>query len=267
MQKLTTGTYLGSNTRNRQAGNIILTHSIYPAGFSGVWHQHDNSFFAFILKGGNLEKRKSKHIQSLPGTLLFYPAQEPHCNELYLSGSRNFHVEILPSWFEAHKLTEESFYNATDIADPMVKILFARMLKEFKNQDVFSDLVIEGLLLQALGEMKRVSKTKATMPVWLNQVIAYIHDTPHLYSSHTQIAKLVDVHPATLAKTFPKFFHCTLGEYIRQLKIKKSLPLLAQRHLALDEIAFQGGFCDASHYIRIFAEVMGCSPSTYRNNL
>jgi AraC-like DNA-binding protein len=57
-----------------------------------------------------------------------------------------------------------------------------------------------------------------------------------------------------------------LGEYIRKLKIEKSLIFL-HKNDSLSEIAFDCGFADQSHFIRCFKENIGITPLKYRKIL
>jgi AraC family transcriptional regulator len=81
------------------------------------------------------------------------------------------------------------------------------------------------------------------------------------------MAKLADVHPITLSKEFPKFFNCTFGDYIRKLRLERSLDLLKKASLSLDEIALDCAFYDSSHYINTFKTFYGMTPSVYRKLL
>jgi AraC family transcriptional regulator len=105
------------------------------------------------------------------------------------------------------------------------------------------------VLLQAFAQSNRKDEAIAGFPNWLIHVKELIHNSTGAALSLTQIATQAGVHPATLTKAFPKFFHCTVGEYIRKVRIEYSLALLAKRSLSLDDVAFACGFYDASHYI------------------
>ena len=94
MQQFANGQYLGINAFERQFNGLITTQNRYEADLYSEWHYHKNPYFAFILKGGSVEKRKPAEIECLPGMLLFYSTQEKHKNERYQAGSRNFSLEF-----------------------------------------------------------------------------------------------------------------------------------------------------------------------------
>jgi AraC-like DNA-binding protein len=84
--------------------------------------------------------------------------------------------------------------------------------------------------------------------------------------SLTELSKSLEVHPAHLSRDFRKHFHCTLGAYIKKLKINKSIDLLST-HQSLTEVAHECGFADQSHFIRLFKENTGITPLQYKNLL
>jgi len=77
---------------------------------------------------------------------------------------------------------------------------------------------------------------------------------------------MVNIHPIHLSRDFPKYFHCTLGEYLRKLKVENSLKILNNFEF-LSEVALECGFSDQSHFIRCFKENMGITPLQYKSIL
>lgn len=69
-----------------------------------------------------------------------------------------------------------------------------------------------------------------------------------------------------LSRDFHKYFHCNLGEYLRELRVEKSLKLLNE-YESLSEVALECGFSDQSHFIRCFKENIGVTPLKYKNLL
>ncbi|MGE8426035.1 MAG: helix-turn-helix transcriptional regulator, partial [Sphingobacterium siyangense] len=57
---------------------------------------------------------------------------------------------------------------------------------------------------------------------------------------------------------------CTIGEYLRRIKIEKALPMIRLKKLSLTEIAFNCGFADQAHFIKTYKRFMGITPSQYQ---
>uniref|UniRef100_A0AAU6WQ45 Helix-turn-helix transcriptional regulator n=1 Tax=Chryseobacterium endophyticum TaxID=1854762 RepID=A0AAU6WQ45_9FLAO len=76
----------------------------------------------------------------------------------------------------------------------------------------------------------------------------------------------MNIHPMHLSRDFQKYFQCNLGEYIRKLKVEKSLKILNDFE-SLAEVALECGFSDQSHFILCFKENVGITPLKYKNIL
>jgi AraC family transcriptional regulator len=63
----------------------------------------------------------------------------------------------------------------------------------------------------------------------------------------------------------PKYLKTTLGDYVRQQKIKVAVVHLVNSKLSLTEIAYASEFSDQSHFIKVFKMYIGMTPSQFRN--
>jgi AraC family transcriptional regulator len=127
-------------------------------------------------------------------------------------------------------------------------------------------LAIEGLTLELLAETSRRSVVSSNhkRPLWLEQAreILHAHFTGQL--TLTSIAEMVGVHPVHLAREFRKYYLCTMGDYVRQLRIEFACRNLAETTTPLVEIALAAGFSHQSHFSRTFKRLTGMTPAQYR---
>jgi AraC family transcriptional regulator len=82
-----------------------------------------------------------------------------------------------------------------------------------------------------------------------------------------EIAAEVGVHPVHLASTFRRYFHHTMGDYQRQLRVEFACRQLASGCASLGEIALAAGFADQSHFVRVFKRHLGITPGAYRKQV
>ncbi len=129
---------------------------------------------------------------------------------------------------------------------------------------------IENLLLDVYKKyLKQKAGSKKT-PKWARELKEIIQDQidTNLTLSLKEISQTLNVHPSYLSREFSKYFDdLSFGDYIRKLRIEKSLELLGQSQYTLAEIAYLTGFSDQSHFARIFKKTTGKSPLTYRKSL
>jgi AraC-like DNA-binding protein/ligand-binding sensor protein len=67
-------------------------------------------------------------------------------------------------------------------------------------------------------------------------------------------------------KMFKKATGLTFTEYLSRVRVEKAKNLLLNPHLRVSEIAYDVGFQSLTHFNRVFRQVVGQSPSEYRES-
>src|SRR5260221_11530562 len=107
MTILDTGLYLGNVQRSVSFRGLRVSYTTYCNDNSfEIMHAHGNPHFSFVLSGGNLEKRKNKELQRLPGILTFYHSGEHHQNRYAVHGSAHLNIELEPDFFVLQEIKE-----------------------------------------------------------------------------------------------------------------------------------------------------------------
>ncbi len=128
----------------------------------------------------------------------------------------------------------------------------------------------ESTLLNVYKKFLDEKKQKKNVPEWAKELKEIIQDQidTNLTLSLKEISESLNVHPSYLSREFSKYFdNLSFGDYIRKLRIEKSLELLKDQRYSLAEISYLTGFSDQSHFNRIFKMHTGKSPSVYRKTI
>jgi AraC family transcriptional regulator len=141
-----------------------------------------------------------------------------------------------------------------------------RIYGEFSRMDAAAPLAIEGLMLEMLawGTRERQTQQVRSRPSWVSRAREILHDDPAAPVSLGSLARTVGVHPVTLARGFRRAYGCSVGEYLRRLRIVQAARRLEDSDLPLAEIAMAAGFADQSHFSNVFKRQTGFSPSVFR---
>ncbi len=99
---------------------------------------------------------------------------------------------------------------------------------------------------------------------WLLQARDLLHDRFSEDLSLSEVAAAVGVHPVHLARVFRKEYGCTLGDYIRKLRVEFACRKLANSETPLAQIALLSGYSDQSHFSNAFRRQMGMTPGEFR---
>ena len=263
MYELQKETYLG-NTRNSFTTDlgISVVETEYQQKVYEGWHSHSNSHITYFLKGGTTEKRKSGSEIVGPGSLLFYHSDESHLNQNTLFPSRNINIEVEDHLLEGLNLSEELIERSLENS-LHTKFLILKIFKETLNADAYSGDSIM-MLFSQLSDTDQSLKRYHTAPIWVKNVEELLNDCWNENPSLTDLSEVLQLNPITISKHFPKYFGCTYGEYMRRLKIDRSLALVQDSNYSLTEVAMQCGFSDQSHFIRTFKSQTGFLPKQFQ---
>jgi AraC-like DNA-binding protein len=262
MQALEKGTYSGRVLDLSQADGLLAGATSYQDGDdSALAHFHENPHLSFVLQGGGIEKRGYSEVERSPGQIMFFHAGEPHQSISKLFPAKNINLEI-ESTFLRENATTESIVNSSIIKNPNAKFIMLKIYKELLAEDNFSACSIKMLLLNLIHTGSG-REPRTDPPAWMNIVSELLNDRWNENLTLNDLAAAARVHPITISKYFPKYFSCTLGEYMRRLKIERSLYLIKASSFSLTEIAFECGFSDQSHFTRTFKNLTGFLPNRY----
>lgn len=258
--------FYGENLKRFETGGITLVESRYAPSQRNPLHAHADSTFCLVLQGGFTEIHKGRAATCKPGTLLFYPSGDSHEDHFQLIGGRCFIVEVKPAWVE--RLREHSAHldKAAHFHGGLLSGIAMKLYKEFRSIDELSPLLMESLTLEMLAVSSRCLKQfTGRMPRPLQSAREMIHAHFSERLTLTQIARTVGLHPVYLASEFRKRYQCTVGEYVRQLRIEFACQRLSQSTDTMANVAAAAGFFDQSHFTRTFKSITGLTPSEYRS--
>ena len=125
---------------------------------------------------------------------------------------------------------------------------------------------MEGLALEMLAEASRrpVSFSERWPPRWLRRARELLHARFTESLSLDGIAEAVGIHQSHLARVFRQQYRCTMGDYVRQLRIDFACRQLSTSDAPLVEIALAAGFADQSHFSKSFKRLMGLTPGEFQ---
>ena len=128
----------------------------------------------------------------------------------------------------------------------------------------------EHLLLDVYNKFLKEKRKGKKVPSWARELKEIIQDQidTNLTLSLKEISESLNVHPTYLSREFSKYFdNLSFGDYIRKLRIEKSVELLKDPKYSLAEISYLTGFSDQSHFNRVFKTIMNMTPSQFKKTI
>jgi AraC family transcriptional regulator len=239
---------------------LRFVETSYQAGTVLRHHAHEYAHLCYVLEGDYLEQFGSTDRERTAASLTYLPAGLSH-GESHRRYGRHFLVELAPA------LVEEAFdgrppRTAMSLARGSGPLLGARLHAHLRDgseddQEVAYELVCELLALCH-------APLTAERPAWLARTLAALRDRYRETVRLAELARDAGVHPVHLAQVFRKARGCTVGEFVRRLRVEHACRELVSGCQTLSQIALAAGFADQSHLSRCFRRVMRRSPGQYR---
>lgn len=255
---------LGKRLTKIETNGFVLTETKHQPNLSLERHSHRNTNLVCVLRGSFTETIGRKNFECLPQNLLLKPAGEFHSNHYQKAGAHCLIIEIAPekaSYFPPKILDE-----VKHIQTPENFVLIQKIYRELGIADSVSKMAVEGLTLELLAEITRQNE-KSFKPLksrLLKDAKDFIHSNFNSQIGLSTVAESIGVHPSHLARSFRRRFHCSVGDYIRQLRLEYAAHELIETDKTLAEISANAGFYDQSHFTNAFKIYTGSTPNEYR---
>jgi AraC family transcriptional regulator len=264
--KLPPGQFYGNIVKSREVAGFRLAEGIATPGAQLPKHLHEGAYFTVVLQGACTERYGNQTRECHASTLTFHPPGEVH-SVYFPSATRLFNVAVEPGLLDRLREHTRILESRSELRGGPPALLAQRLYCEFRRVDACSLLAMEGLVLEILAEASRcsVNPSEHRPPRWLEQVREILHSQFFECPTLAGLAEAVGVHPVHLARAFRKWYHCSVGDYVRRLRIEFACREISASDVPLVEIASEAGFADQAHFSRTFKRCMGLTPTEFRD--
>ena len=258
------GRYYGASKSRRYARTILSVVS-HETSRELPEHQHTLPFCCLLLDGKYVEATADMTVNYEPLTVVYHPSNIAHSDHIF-PDSRMFTVELCDEW---HDLLAEcgapprSLYTLSG-AEPLWTML---RLYELFAADALSDLTVESLVLELIGSFDRLEAPEvAQTAAWLDELRAFLDGHFGELLQVSDLARRFNVHPVYLSRSFRRKYKANVGDYVHRRRIQSACRTLRASATSLASIALELGYCDQSHFNRVFLSFTGTTPGRYRRS-
>jgi AraC family transcriptional regulator len=256
----------GRCIKRLDVAGIKFSDAVYPPDFRLPPHPHAQATFTFVAKGWVCDLVSSREESCGPSTLITRPPGQVHANRYGPHGARNLIIEIA-----SHRLESIQGYADLNLRPAAVRTgassrLADRIRRELHRADRAAALVVEGLALELLAEtcctrLPSVEGSTSKADLAAEFLRANLGQSLGL----AETAKAVGVHPGHLSRIFRAKWRCSVGSYVRRLRVEWAAGQLVSSDAPIAELAAMAGFCDQSHFSNLFRQQTGLTPSEFRS--
>jgi len=246
--------------------NFQIINNTFYNFQSTVKHSHSKHDICFVVNGEFIANSEGKKEMCSKGDLFIQPAYTEHYSTFASDVASCINISFDDEYFEKSNF-ENLFNSFGKIQSAQSSGIFNKIINEIVSQDDFTPIMIEGLILQLISDVARANnKMQSHSPKWLQIILEYLN---YEYSSKYKLddlARIANIHPAYLVNAFKRNMNQTIGEYLRDIRVKNACAKL-NSNLSIAQIAFDCGFSDQSHLNRTFKKVTGTTPLAYKKVL
>jgi len=241
-----------------RVGAFHMTEAWYPPRTVVPEHDHLRPGWTLTLSGTYVERFGQNEAVLPTGAVVAKPATARHSNRYGSAGARCLLIGVEPDRVALDRVSVHD-------TGPVPKIM-QRIHTEFVARNAACALVLEGLALELAAYEIRLAETPrhGPPPPWLARVREQLHASLACPPTFASLAHEAGVHPVHLSRAFRRAYGATPGEYSRRIRIEHARRLLARSTKAISQVANLVGFCDQSHFTRVFKDLTGLPPARYR---
>lgn len=159
--------------------------------------------------------------------------------------------------------------------DEFIIDCFTRMVNEYDNYKIGSDMVIKSLVYSLFAHLVRnystrspeIAETHRAHLKRLDKVFNYISEFYNEDITSKTLAEMTYLTESYFCRFFKSITGLTVANYLSQYRVEKACYLLKKTDASISEISENVGFTDQNYFARVFKKIMGTSPTEYRKGL
>ena len=152
---------------------------------------------------------------------------------------------------------------------PIVNQRYSKVANLSKSLNILSIFPLrdaQGAIIGTLCVYRR-GVPERVGPVWQEKIDRIVEQVNTRYPEDISVERLAaesGMSVAHLRRLFVRTIGMSPGRYITTTRINAASRLLEQTNLCISDIASDTGFCDQSHFTKMFKSVRGLTPGAYR---
>lgn len=272
---------------NTEHGNINFPLALYKFVANNnivvTEHWHDETELLYVAKGTLGVNINNKIYTCKENELIFVNSGELHSisgNDVHYfavvfnSDMLSFSVKDMVQNHIIRPITEGkiTFFHKPRVSSDMLRLVKHIIhINTEKSTGYMLEtkasllMLINRLICADMYSTNSPSARQSETDLVLKSIVTYISEHFHEKILLGDISKEFNMSPKYFCRFFKKHFHKTFIEYLNLVRIENAVKIFDTTDSTVTETAFSCGFSNMSYFTKIFKEIMGYTPSQYRN--
>ena len=261
---LNIGQFFGKVSQRWAADSVVVNRLVHTQARALPSHAHQAGFVSLMLEGQYCETAGFSQFGYQPFSCIYHPPGMDHRDEIGQAGVTLLTLEFKPELFDAMDFATVDLRPIIDLSGRRAAWELMDLYRRISSTAA-NDLDIESRAVALAFSIVKFSSSTPRDLRSLQRAREYIH--AHFSENLTlaRVARAAGVHPVYLGQIFRQEFGETLGEYLNRIRVRAAAAMLANSDLPLSAVAVDLGFYDQSHFTRIFRQLTGATPGTFRS--
>jgi AraC family transcriptional regulator len=247
-------------------GRVRLVEHTWPGNVRTLGEHRHTAHICFLAHGAIEERRGASSVWRVAPSVRVSPPGDAHACCYGNVGGQCLVIE--PAGMLGPDDPVPAPHEPTIVQDGRMIELAARAYHEMRadSPHSVSGLVIESIALEVLAQSARWERRRADRrpPTWLGQLQDYLCADLAIVPDLAALAVIAGVHRVHVARAFRDHLGCTVGDYVRRLRVRRACELLTATSIPLTDVAMRAGFFDQSHMTRVVKRFLGLTPAALR---
>jgi len=245
------------------APSLRVSETVYPPLRRMAPHVDGRARVSLLVAGAVEEDAADGPRLAGPGSVVVKPADAVHANRFGPAGARIVTLEPDAALLEefAGPASGFSAYRWRHGASAALTQVVVRAVHSGCDRQAAA---VRGCLAGLMAFVGAGGAGGAQPPRWLDAARRTLHEHAAGPPAVSVLAGAARVHPVYFARAFRRWYHCSVGEYVRRVRVLNAAEMLAHGERPLAHIALETGFVDQAHFGHAFRRETGTTPGAYR---
>ena len=220
-------------------------------------HAHEWPILSVYVMGDYKKLSSTGEARFASPSVVLHPAGEAHANVIGERGLEQIDIQFDPAWLRpARKIPFDRIHSWEG---GLVAVAARRLASAWTAR-----AVDEASLAQKTAQFLNFALATPQMPQprWMDALLRKLE--ADAAPSTKDLASDLGMNPGWLAEAYRRARGEGIRETLRRRRVEQAADLLRGSDWPAAEIAAAAGFCDQSHMIRAFGELLGRTPSQVR---